>query len=311
MVMASNPHNLLDQDIVAVIPAYNESRFIGSVVLETRQYCRVVIVVDDGSTDGTAALAELAGAQVIRHAGNLGKGAAINTALRAAIPHHPAVVVMLDADGQHSPAELQRVVDPILQGQADLVIGSRYLSERTETPRHRVWGHRFFNTITGLASGITISDSQSGFRAFSPQVLERMSFQSQGFSVESEMQFLIRKYDLRVVEVPVTITYPDRPKRNVLLHGANVLNGLVRLVLQYRPLFFFGVSGGILLAAGLGMGAYVVEIYSRTLTLAVGYAMISVLLTILGSLLLVTGFILHSIRELLLRTGRPDQDDRA
>ena len=135
-----------------------------------------------------------------------------------------------------------------------------------------------------------------------------MSFQSQGFSVESEMQFLIRKYDLRVAEVPVTITYPDRPKRNVLLHGANVLNGLVRLVLQYRPLLFFGVSGGLLLVAGLAMGGYVVEIYSRTLTLAVGYAMISVLLTILGSLLLVTGFILHSIRELLLRTGRPDQD---
>ena len=110
------PEDLLERNIVAVIPAFNEARFIGSIVLETRQYCRLVIVVDDGSTDGTDRLALMAGADVIRHAHNLGKGAAMNTALHAASQHHPEAVVMLDADGQHSPAELARVVQPILQG---------------------------------------------------------------------------------------------------------------------------------------------------------------------------------------------------
>ena len=302
------PEDLLERNIVAVIPAFNEARFIGSIVLETRQYCRLVIVVDDGSTDGTDRLALMAGADVIRHAHNLGKGAAMNTALHAASQHHPEAVVMLDADGQHSPAELARVVQPILQGNADLVIGSRYLGGRSDTPLHRIYGHRVFNLLTGMASGISTSDSQSGFRAFSPKALELMSFHSQGFSVESEMQFLISEHGLRMVEVPVTIKYPDRPKRNVVLHGMNVLNGLLRLVGQYRPLLFFGLTGGLLLLVGLALGGYVVNIYSRTQTLAVGYAMISVLLTILGSLLVVTGFILHSIRELLMDFNRQDHE---
>ncbi len=117
------------------------------------------------------------------------------------------------------------------------------------------------------------------------------------------MQFIVNQYGLRLVEVPITVQYPDRPKRNVVSHGMMVLNGLVRLAGQYRPLLFFGVPGAILLAAGLVWGWVVVDIYSRKLQLAAGYAMISVLLTILGSLLLSTGFILHSMRGLLMDMG--------
>ena len=260
-------------------------------------------MVDDGSNDDTALLAEMAGAQVFRLPQNSGKAVALMTGLGKASRNGFDAVVMLDADGQHSLEEMMRVITPVLSGDADLVIGSRYIGDSSQTPRHRIWGHWVFNWLTRLASGVPASDSQSGYRAFSPEALPVISFQSRGFSVESEMQFIVNQYGLRLVEVPITVQYPDRPKRNVVSHGMMVLNGLVRLAGQYRPLLFFGVPGAILLAAGLVWGWVVVDIYSRKLQLAVGYAMISVLLTILGSLLLSTGFILHSMRGLLMDMG--------
>jgi hypothetical protein len=98
--------------------------------------------------------------------------------------------VCLDADGQHRPEDLAAVCAPILIGEADLVIGSRYLEHTSQVPRHRIWGHWGFNLITRLASGVTASDSQSGYRAFSPRALTTNGFSSGGFSVESEMQFI-------------------------------------------------------------------------------------------------------------------------
>jgi glycosyltransferase involved in cell wall biosynthesis len=285
---------------VIVIPAFNEDRFIGSVVLKARQYADTIIVVDDGSTDATAGIAESAGALVICHERNLGKGVALQTGLNAAREHDPEVVVTFDADGQHCPTEIQAVIDPILSGRADVVIGSRYLQSGSDVPTMRIWGHKVFNLITHLASGIGASDSQSGYRAFSPRAIETIQIASNGFSVESEMQFIVKELGLRLVEVPITIRYQDQPKRNVLAHGMLVLNGILRLVGQYRPLFFFGVSGSIMMLIGLGWGWIVVDIYQRSRQLAVGYAMISVLLTILGSLSLTTGIILHSVRGLLL-----------
>lgn len=286
--------------IAVVIPAFNEERFIGSVALKARRYAATVIVVDDGSSDSTAEIAAETGARVIRHSKNRGKGAALTTGFKAACEYHPAVVVMLDADGQHRPEELEAVIAPILSGQADIVVGSRYLEHTSEVPRHRVWGHRAFNWLTRISSGMDSTDSQSGYRAFSPAAIEKLDLTSSGFSVESEMQFIAKEAGLRLVEVPITITYTDQPKRSVIAHGLNVLTGILRLVGQYRPLLFFGVPGLMLLAGGVILGIAVVDIYSRLLTLAVGYAMISVLLTIVGSLLISTGIILHSIRGLLL-----------
>ena len=285
--------------VAVVIPAYNESRFIGSTVLKAREYAEFVIVVDDGSTDGTAGIAETAGARVVRHEQNQGKGAALNTGLRAARELGAQAVVTLDADGQHLPEEMNRLLAPVLEGQADIVVGSRYLDQSSHVPRHRAWGHRAFNLLTRLASGVKVSDSQSGYRAFSTHALESMSFNANGFSVESEMQFLAHELGLRVREVPVTIQYTDKPKRPVWVHGLIVLNGVLRLVGQHRPLFYFGVPGALVLLVGVGWGVYVVEIFRTTSQLAVGYALISVLLSMLGMLMLSTGIILHSVRGLL------------
>lgn len=285
--------------LIALIPAYNEERFIASVVLKTKRYVDEVWVVDDGSQDATAELAREAGAFVICHERNQGKGAALNTGFRALRNLEDALVVTLDADGQHDPAELQAVIAPIQAGEADLVVGSRYLAKDSDVPISRIWGHKFFNSITFLASGVAVSDSQSGYRAFSRRAMEVITFNSRSFSVESEMQFLANQHGLRVVEVPIVIRYPDQPKRSVVRHGLIVLNGVLRLTGQYRPLLFFGVPGLIILLTGLLLGGGVVNIYHRTHQLAVGFAILSTLLSMAGMIALSTAVTLHSVRGLL------------
>lgn len=291
--------------IIALIPAFNEERHIGSVVLKARPQVDTILVVDDGSKDGTAAVAQAAGADVLCLDHNMGKGAALEAGFRQASRLNPDVVVCIDADGQHLPEQLSQVVEPICSGAADIVIGSRYLSDCENVPRLRILGHRFFNWLTRWASGTPTTDSQSGYRAFSRRAVELLSFHSSSFSVESEMQFLAKEHNLVVKEVPITIRYDDRPKRPVIQHGLIVLNGILRLVGQYRPLLFFGVSGFLLMLAGAGWGVWVVNTYRTSGELAVGYALISIFLVIIGSIGMSTGIILHSIRGLLIDLIRP------
>ncbi|MBN1680891.1 MAG: glycosyltransferase family 2 protein [Anaerolineae bacterium] len=286
--------------IIAVIAAYNEDRFIGSVVLKTWHHVDQVLVIDDGSTDSTAAIAEQAGAVVIRHDHNHGKAEAVNTGLRRAREMNAGIVVLLDADGQHDPSQIPRLIAPILDHTADLVVGSRFLEHRSRIPRWRILGQHALTLATNVASGVTLTDSQSGFRALSQNALDKLSFRPNGgFSVESEMQFLINQHRLTVQEISVTMTYVEGPKRNPFTHGFQVLNGIVTLVSQHRPLFFFGVAGVLILLSGLLLGVDVIDRYNRFQSLAIGRALISILLDIIGIQTLFTGIILHSLRAFL------------
>ncbi len=285
--------------LIAIIPAYNEERFIGSVVLKAKKYVDSVLVVDDGSADLTAEIAQAAGAVVVPMERNYGKGAALNYGLQKARELGAHAVIMLDADGQHRPEDIPSVIAPIQEERADIVVGSRYLERKSKVPFLRILGHRFFNSFTNMLTGTHVTDSQSGFRALSSKALQQINFESNDFSVESEMQFLAKQKDLKIVEVPIVIRYTDQPKRPVLSHGVSVLNGILRLIGQNRPLLFFGLPGAFVLLVGLLWGALVVDIYSRARTLAVGYALISVMLSIIGMFSLFTGIILHSVRALL------------
>jgi glycosyltransferase involved in cell wall biosynthesis len=285
--------------LIAIVPAYNEERFIGSVVLKAKKYVDTVMVVDDGSTDLTAEIAQTAGAVVVPMDRNRGKGAALNYGFQKARELGAHAVVLLDADGQHRPEDIPAVMVPIQEEKADIVVGSRYLDRNSRVPFARILGHRFFNSFTNWLTGTHVTDSQSGFRAFSSRALQQINFESRDFSVESEMQFLAQQKDLKLLEVPIVVRYPDQPKRPVIVHGVSVLNGILRMVGQHRPLLFFGVPGAFVLLTGLLWGAWVVDIYSRTNTLAVGYALISVMLSIIGLFTLFTGIILHSVRALL------------
>ena len=284
---------------IVVIPAYNEDRFIGSLVLKVREYVNTVIVVDDGSTDNTAVVANAAGAIVVQHRANCGKGIALNSGLRAAQVLAPQVIIILDGDGQHYADDIPRVARPVLEGRADIVVGSRFLGQHNDIPPYRVVGQHALTLITNLLSGIGITDSQSGFRAFSRRALKTATWLASGFAVESEMQFVVRESHLAVLEVPIKCTYAEPAKRNPVGHGLEVIRGLVRLVVHYRPLLFFGVIGMLLLLIGLVLGMWVANIYFATHTLAVGYALTSVLLVLLGEQTLLCGIILYSMRGLL------------
>jgi glycosyltransferase involved in cell wall biosynthesis len=290
--------DLTQHKFSVVIPAYNESRFIGSVVLGLKRRPVDILVVDDGSSDDTADIAQAAGAEVLRLENNRGKGAALNAGLEHVRQKAPDAVVIIDADGQHLPQELEQVVRPILEQQADIVIGSRYLEGTSNTPSHRRFGHKVMNFFTGLFSGVQASDSQSGYRAFSPQAYRLLTFTSYDFSVESEMQFLASEHNLKIVDVPVTIQYLDKEKRSPWRQGASVLYGILRLTGQYRPLLYFSMPGVISLLAGLIWGGVVINRYRIYGQLAIGYAMICVLLCLIGISLFSTGITLHSMRAL-------------
>ncbi|NTW00619.1 MAG: glycosyltransferase family 2 protein [Oscillochloris sp.] len=289
---------------VALIPAYNEERFIGSLVIAALVYVDHVIVVDDGSADQTAQIAYDAGAVVLRHTQNQGKAAAVNTGFSYLRGFDPAVIVMLDGDGQHSVNDIPAVIAPVLTGMADLVIGSRFMDTKSDIPAYRQVGQHGLTITTNLTSGVWVGDSQSGFRAFSAEAIERLSFSQGGFSLESEMQFLAGELKLRVAEVPISVTYSEPPKRNPFKHGMQVLDGILRLVGRTRPLFFFGSSGVFVLLVGLLLGLYITKTFMTTGELAIGYGLITVILFVTGVVLLFAGVLLHSILAMMRENQR-------
>jgi len=291
--------------ILAVIPAYNEERFIGSLVLKLlRDFARVV-VIDDGSVDETAQRAQQAGAIVVTHEVNSGKTAAVNTAFRVAHDLQARALVLLDGDGQHRPEDAIAVLGPVLAGIADMVVGSRYLGQHSETPVHRIIGQVALNALTNVSSGVPTTDSQSGLRAFSAQAIAVLAFSSHGFAVESEMQFAMQTQGLRVAEVPITVLYREPNKRNPFVHGMQVVNGIVRLVARQRPLLLFTGTGLLVIALGLSLGSYVALCYTDTHQLAIGYALLTVLLIVVGTVAAFFGLMMNSLTGLI---GEVDHD---
>jgi glycosyltransferase involved in cell wall biosynthesis len=242
----------------------------------------------------------------VRHETNRGKATALNSGffyirlMKKEMQDEALAVVILDGDGQHQCRDIPTVTAPIITGEADIVIGSRFLEVKSRIPRWRIFGQRTLTAITNLSSGYTVTDSQSGFRAFSQKAFSILNFGSEGFSVESEMQFLAQENNLRLKEVPIHAIYLEPSKRNPVNQALSVINGIFTLAGQYRPLLFFGGSGTILLLAGIGWGVDVVSRFYHNGQLAVGYAMICILLSILGMILISTGFMLHSMRALLI-----------
>jgi glycosyltransferase involved in cell wall biosynthesis len=280
--------------VLAGIAAYNEARYVGSIVLQTRQYVDKVIVVDDGSTDNTAGVAGLAGAIIVRHTENRGKGAAIQSILAEAKRRNPDVLVLLDADAQHDPNEIPILIKPVLEG-FDLVIGSRE-AQNDKTPRYRRIGKKVISGSTRLASKADVFDSESGFRALSPKAINELDLKEKGFAIESEMITRAADKNLKITEVPISNIYTtDGSTLNPIRHGVDVFSRIIVMISQRRPLFFFGLVGCILLVAGLVIGFKVLHIATTTGQLAIGSTVLTTLFIIAGMLSIFTGIILNAL----------------
>ena len=285
--------------ITAILPAFNEEVSIGSVVLRTKQYADRVIVVDDGSSDRTAEVAALAGAEVLRHPKNMGKGAALKTGFESL--NGAAVIVTIDTDGQHDPADIPRLVQPILQGEADMVNGSRYLNgNKKDTPIYRRVGQRVLDTATNLGSGLCLTDSQSGFRAFAGKSKGVFRFGQKGLAIESEMLADAAAAGLRIKEVEIGVRYDvDGSSEHPVAHGVRVLLKVLHDMELRRPLYYFTAPGMVMAGAGILMGLEFLRIFAHGGSLQYGPTLLMVLLTLVGSFMALTGIILHSISRIM------------
>ena len=258
-----------------------------------------MLVIDDGSSDDTAEVAEAAGATVISHPHNLGKTAAVETAFEQARHMNVDALVLLDGDSQHDPADIDAMVEPIFDGSAEMVVGSRFAGVRSAIPRWRVAGQHALTLATNIGSGLHLSDTESGFRAFSRRAVDEMRFTARGFALEPATQFQAKARGWKVVEVPIRVHYGIPLKRNPVWHGVGQIDAILRLIAEHRPLLFFGLPGLFVLLAGLALGLQVVRIYDATQQLAIGYSLITVLLVIVGLLATFVGVMLHAIRDIV------------
>lgn len=254
---------VLPKRITVILPAFNEEVSIGSIVLLTRKYADRVIVVDDGSSDRTSEIAEKAGAEVIVHQMNEGKGAALRTGFEFA--KNSDIIVTMDSDGQHNPAEIPKLIAPIIEGMADMVNGSRYLNGMDKnTPAYRRVGQTILDNFTNMNSGLKVTDSQSGFRAFAASTIAAFRFNSQGMAIESEMLADAGKAGLRIKEIEIDVRYDvDSSTMNPIKHGFEVFITVLKDMESNRSLFNYRVFGTLLGIGCLYIGVYFLQTFSE------------------------------------------------
>ena len=202
------------------------------MVLLAKKYVDEVIVIDDGSKDRTSEMAKLAGANVKRHPFNKGKGAALKSGFEAA--RRADIIITLDGDGQHDPDEIPKLLEPIMKGVSDFIIGSRYINgDRKNTPLYRRAGQTVLDWITNKICGLHIKDTQSGFRAFSKYAVPVFSFRQKGMTIESEMLMDASIAYLRINEVEIAVKYfEDKLTLNLILKGLKILSDLIFIALN-------------------------------------------------------------------------------
>lgn len=290
--------------IMAIIPAYDESENIAEIVSETAKYVTSVIVIDDGSHDNTAELAASMNAKVIRNRHNTGKGAALKRGLVECLKYNPDIVVTIDGDGQHDPSDIPKLLEPIENGEADIVIGSRYGKSivNLEVPRYRRLGLSFIDFMNKSLVRSPIKDTQSGFRVYAKDVLGMMAhYSSTGFGAETEQLATAELYGLRIIEVPVMVKYKGisrTSKQNALLQGAHIISTIFHIAVERRPLLFFGAPGVMLMIAAVFTTIVVARLYSQSTYFSIPLTLIALGFVLLGFMLILISLVLYELKRI-------------
>ncbi len=192
--------------VSVVIPSFNVEKSIYEVVQRIPKDIFEIIVVDDGSRDKTAEIAKKAGAKVITHDVNCGKGRAIRNGTSQS---KGDIIVFLDADLQHKPEDIYNLVEPIQRGRADITIGSRFLGNIQTMPLARKLSNTISSFLIRLFFGVTVKDTQSGYRAIKREFFEKMDLESERYNIETEILYYVGKFNMKVEEVPIETIYGD------------------------------------------------------------------------------------------------------
>lgn len=299
--------------IIACIPAYNEEKTIAQVVLVAQRHVDMVVVCDDGSSDLTAEIARRMGATVIRHEDNLGYGGAIRSLFKKARDLGADVMVTFDADGQHNPGEIPKLIQPILDGEADIVVGSRLIGEQVNNlPAYRRFGIKVITKLSGggppKAGGV--SDAQSGFRAYNKKAVQTLRLYDEGMGVSAEILLKAREKGLKLAEVPIGVHYEglDTSTHHPLRHGPSVVMSIVRLVVEERPLFYLGIPGIISLIIGIIFGAWMLHMYGIQGHIVTNIALASIAFIFLGLFAVFAAITLYAVKVSAVRIARKEYE---
>jgi len=287
-------------NIVIGIPAYNEEKNIASIIVKLKKIANTIIICDDGSTDATAEIAKELGAIVISHSKNQGYGAAIKTIFLEAKNKQVDVLITFDADGQHQIKDISKVLEPINLGNADVVIGSRFLDDKTKIPTYRKIGVKLITQLTNITTGSNITDSQSGFRAYSKLALEKIIPTESGMGISTEILIKAQEKKLRITEVPIKILYEgDTSTHNPISHGSSVIFSTLKYVAIERPLVFYGIPGIVFLSLGIFFGLWAIQVFAEEGKIITNIGMIGIGGVILGTILMIAATILHSMASIV------------
>jgi len=282
------------------IPALNAEKTIGIIVKKSLRYVDEVIVCDDGSSDDTTKVAKDNGAQVIVHDKNQGYGAALITLFEHARKKNADVMITLDSDGQHDPDEISKFLDKIQGKKIDVIIGSRFLNNKKNLSAYRKAGIKVITSTLNLGNGLKITDSQSGFRAYSKKALEEINITEKGMSASSEILQKAANKNLTMSEVPITVSYEGNTStQNSVSHGTGVLINTIKFISVKHPLTYFGIPGIIIFISGILVGNSFLENYLTTKELFLGSLYGSIVLILIGMILSATAIMLFAIATLI------------
>ena len=283
-------------ELIIGIPAYNEEKNIGAIIIQLKKIASKIIVCDDGSTDSTNSIAKELGAIVISHSKNQGYGATIRSIFLKAKEIDADILVTIDADGQHDVADVEKIIKPIINNECDIVIGSRFLEKSQDIPTYRKFGINIITKVTNASMKDNLTDSQSGFRAYNKKVIEEISPSETGMGVSTEILIKASNKNLRIGEVPITVNYEgDTSTHNPVSHGTSVLFSTLKFTSIEHPLKFYGIPAIIFLIIGISFITWSIQIYSEEGSLITNITLIGATTVIVGLILSIAAIILYSI----------------